>query len=324
MNQTDKKQLKALQRAFVQKIMSSQDTWEPSIGETIVKGKELDWYASVNISMRIPRFMICCRYLGSGGMRHHMENAWTKPLIEDKAACNWLLSGSGTIQTLAVNTIPMGEVAKLAAQYTEAEPKLARKVLFGVVQFAETSLAEIMRCAKMLVEMVQAIPEAERDDEDNAFCFRSAFKLFIGNDMGSPLWILGYRALANTYESGIKFEALSMARVCLVHGNVCVGMTPLNLAPSTDELNKGYTVLRDSMVFFWRAYQSNEFIENIANHRCMGLCAGCVLGFWLCDIWTKPPTDEERAIWSRKEILQLAEEYDYGKRMLDMLHVNGT
>ena len=45
MKQTDKKQLKVLQRAFVHKIISSQDTWEPSIGETIVKGKELDWYA---------------------------------------------------------------------------------------------------------------------------------------------------------------------------------------------------------------------------------------------------------------------------------------
>jgi hypothetical protein len=121
------------------------------------------------------------------------------------------------------------------------------------------------------------------------------------------------------YDSGVKFgDDVSMARVLGVHGMVSMGMTPLKLAPSNGELHQGYIVLREALVYFWRVYQSKEFMDNIANHRAFGLCAANSLCFWLCDIWTKPPTDEERVMWSRKELLQLAEDYDYGKGTLNV------
>jgi hypothetical protein len=52
-------------------------------------------------------------------------------------------------------------------------------------------MTELIRYAKILVEMIHDIPETERDDEDNAALFRSAFRMFVGSDMGSEPWTTG-------------------------------------------------------------------------------------------------------------------------------------
>ena len=88
-----------------------------------------------------------------------MENAWTKPLIEDKAACSWLLSDSDAIQTIAVNAIPIREIDKLVAQHIErSDHKLAVKFYFGVVNYLVFDvMANSIRYAKTLVEMVHCL-----------------------------------------------------------------------------------------------------------------------------------------------------------------------
>jgi hypothetical protein len=123
----------------------------------------------------------------------------------------------------------------------------------------------------------------------------------------------GYHVLVNIYQSSFSPDAVSMARVCAVHGMVCLGMTPLNLAPSTGELQQGYAAMRDTTKYMWQAYQSKDLVENIANHRTIGLSGTFAISWWLVDIWTEAATDEERLILSPKELFQMAKDYDYGK-----------
>jgi hypothetical protein len=251
-------------------------------------------------------------------MRYHMENAWTKPLIEDQAACSWLLSAFDAIQSVAVNTIPMDEVIQLAELYIKrSNRKCAVKIYFNVLKHAVIGSTDSMRYAKTLLEIVQAIPEVQRDDEDNAAIFRAAFKLFLSHEMGTEMWAVGYDILVKMYKSGISQDNMSMGRVSCFHAMVSVGMTPLNLAPTTDQLQEGYAAMRSSGVFFWRAYHSKMLIGDIANHCTVGLCTSVYgLGFILADIWTEAATDEERLIWSPKVLLQSAEDYDYGKLLV--------
>ena len=98
-----------------------------------------------------------------------MEQAWTKPLIEDQAACDWLLSSSETVQQIAVNAISLDDIDKLATQYTEkSKDKLALALYFCIVDHCQLPVSESTRYAKMLVEIIQGIPESKRVDEDNS------------------------------------------------------------------------------------------------------------------------------------------------------------
>jgi hypothetical protein len=226
--------------------------------------------------------------MSSGSLQWHISEAWSKPLASDIEACSWLLSESTAVQAQSVNAIPAAEIDRLAQHYANREEhKTAGRLLFYCIDYSILPTEESVRLAKMCVEAMQKVPEAQQDGHSNDILVRAALKLFLLAAPGSPEWLMGMGLLLQLYQSGVKMADLAAARVLTIVGIVKIGFTAQNPNPPIEERMLGFDTLRESCRFFWLVFKFDEAVRATpANHHCMGAFSRCYMTWVPCDIWT--------------------------------------
>jgi hypothetical protein len=225
--------------------------------------------------------------MSSGSLQWHISEAWTKPLDADVEACSWLLINNTTVQAQSVNAIPPAEIDRLAQHFTgRAEHKTASELYFAITDYCILPAEESVRLAKMCVEAMQKVPEAQHDDHCNDILARAALKMFALAAPGSPEWLMGMGLLLQLYQSGAKMADLAAGRVLGIVAAVMLGFTASSPNPPIEERTLGFKMYRDCCYHFWLAFLYDINLRAIpANHHSMG--ASSRLCTWLpYDTWT--------------------------------------